>query len=207
MPGPSEPKRISPFLNPLVDELLQLWEGVHVSTSNTFTLRAALLCFISDIPATRKVCGFPGFRARLGCSKCLKQFPCDGFGERTDYSGYEQSTWVLQTKEQHLLSLQEVCKATTPTEQRAMQRMHGVSWSELCRLPYFDIVRCHLIDPMHNLYLGTAKHMVKIWKDNVLIKQDNLGLIQAKIFLFHLVLGEYLIKLDQILQAWQLISG
>ena len=129
MPGPSEPKRISPFLNPLVDELLQLWEGVHVSTSNTFTLRAALLCFISDIPATRKVCGFLGFRARLGCSKCLKQFPCDGFGEPTDYSGYERSTWVLRTKEQHLLSLQEVCKATTPTEQREMHRMHGVSWS------------------------------------------------------------------------------
>ena len=31
MPGPSEPKRISPFLYPLVDDLLQLWEGVHVS--------------------------------------------------------------------------------------------------------------------------------------------------------------------------------
>ena len=34
---------------------------------------------------------------------------------------------------------------------------------------------------MHNLYLDTAKHMVNIWKDNGLIKQDNLGLIQAKI--------------------------
>ena len=85
MPGPSEPKRIDPFLSPLVDELMQLWEGVGVSanTMSTFTLRAALLCFISDIPATRKVCGFPGFRAKLGCSKCLKEFPCEGFGERT----------------------------------------------------------------------------------------------------------------------------
>ncbi len=24
---------------------------------------------------------------------------------------------------------------------------------------YFDPVRMHLIDPMHNLYLGTAKHL------------------------------------------------
>ena len=90
MPGPTEPKRISPFLDPLIDELLQLWEGVPLSTetpNSSLTLRAALLCFISDIPATRKVCGFPGFKARLGCSKCLKEFPCEGFGERTDYSG------------------------------------------------------------------------------------------------------------------------
>ena len=129
MPGPSEPKRISPFLNPLVDDLLQLWEGVRVSTNaiSTFTLRAALLCFISDIPATRKVCGFPGFRARLGCSKCLKQFPCEGFGERTDYSGYERSNWVIRTKEQHLLLLES--QAATPTERQEMQRRHGVSWS------------------------------------------------------------------------------
>lgn len=63
IPGPSEPKRINPFLNLLVDELLHLWEGVLVSSeSHTFTLRAMLMCFISDVPATRKICGFPGVR-------------------------------------------------------------------------------------------------------------------------------------------------
>ena len=63
IPGPSEPKRINPFLNLLVDELLHLWEGVPVSSeSHTFTLRAMLMCFISDVPATRKICGFPGVR-------------------------------------------------------------------------------------------------------------------------------------------------
>lgn len=62
MPGPTEPKRISPFLDPLIDEPLNLWDGVSI----------ALLCFISDIPATRKIGGFPVFNARLGCSKCLK---------------------------------------------------------------------------------------------------------------------------------------
>ena len=28
-----------------------------------------------------------------------------------------------------------------------------------------DIVQCHVIDPMHNLFLGTAKNMMKVWKD------------------------------------------
>lgn len=72
-------------------------------------------------------------------------------------------------------------KASSPTERQAPTRRMGVSWSVLCRLPYFDIVKCHLIDPMHNLYLGTAKHIVKIWKDKGLIKQEHLNVIQTKI--------------------------
>ena len=32
---------------------------------------------------------------------------------------------------------------------------HGVRWTELARLPYFDLVRHTIIDLMHNLLLGT----------------------------------------------------
>ena len=114
IPGPTEPKRI---INLLVDELLQLWAGITVSSENkTLTLHAMLLCFISDIPATRKVCGFPGVKARLGCSKCMKEFPCEGFGERTDNLGYDRTTWVMQSMEQNLHSTELVKNAKTPTE-------------------------------------------------------------------------------------------
>lgn len=99
-------------------------------------VRAALLCFISDIPTTRKVCGFPGLRAKLGCSKCLKVFPCVGFGEPTDYSGYERHKWRLRTKEQHLQSLKYIKMVNTQTERQEKQRKYGVLWSKLCRLPY-----------------------------------------------------------------------
>lgn len=34
---------------------------------------------------------------------------------------------------------------------------------------------------MHNLYLGTAKHMVRVWKEKGLIRQEDLHLIQVKI--------------------------
>ena len=34
---------------------------------------------------------------------------------------------------------------------------------------------------MHNLYLGTAKHMVRVWKEKGLIWQEDLHLIQVKI--------------------------
>ena len=75
IPNPTEPKRIeNPSLDPFVNELLQLWKGVTLTSGdvNSFTLRAAHLSYISDVPATRKVCGFQGFLAKLVCSKCFK---------------------------------------------------------------------------------------------------------------------------------------
>lgn len=48
------------------------------------TIRAALLCTASDIPATRKLCGFVGHGALKGCSRCLKSFPTTEFGTKPD---------------------------------------------------------------------------------------------------------------------------
>ena len=34
-------------------------------------------------------------------------------------------------------------------------------------LECFDCVRFHIFDPMHNLFLGTAKHIMKnVWLDD-----------------------------------------
>ena len=45
-------------------------------------------------------------------------------------------------------------------------------------LPYFDCVRFHVIDPMHNIFTGTAKHvMTKVWmkKDDPVINLARAG--------------------------------
>ena len=41
----------------------------------------------------------------------------------------------------------------------------GARYSELLRLPYFDTVQYHCVHVMYNPWLGTAKHMLSIWKD------------------------------------------
>ena len=82
LPGPHEPsKTMNDYLKPLVDELLELWQGVIMkSASKTdMMVRAALLCTACDIPASRKVSGFVGHNALHGCSKCLKSFPTSSF--------------------------------------------------------------------------------------------------------------------------------
>ena len=81
IPGPSEPSHnINTFLQPLVLELKEFWQGICLNVyrsagvSNEVLVRCALLCIACDIPAGRKVCGFLSHSAAKGCSKCYKEF-------------------------------------------------------------------------------------------------------------------------------------
>jgi hypothetical protein len=50
-------------------------------------------------------------------------------------------------------------------------KQHGVRWSELLRLPYWDPTRFIVIDGMHNLFLGLVQHH---FRDLIMIdKQAN----------------------------------
>ena len=77
IPGPHEPdsNHLNPYLEPMVSDLIKLWQGVVIKTSGSMfsctVLRAALSYICCDLPATRKVCGFYGCNARYGYSKCL----------------------------------------------------------------------------------------------------------------------------------------
>lgn len=69
-------------MEPLVSELQQFWNpGVRLFTAESpkfrLQFRLALMCVACDIPAARKVCGFLGHSANLGCSRCLKFFQVD----------------------------------------------------------------------------------------------------------------------------------
>ena len=75
---------INTYLDPLVEELKQLWKpGVSMVCSNGRST-AAVLCVACDVPAARKVCGFLGHTAKKGCSKCVKEFIIGSFGEKVD---------------------------------------------------------------------------------------------------------------------------
>ena len=73
IPGPNEPKGdINSFLQPLVSELLDFWDGIPMSVHGQDGLqeiKCALLCVASDLPAACKVYVFLGHSARLGCSR------------------------------------------------------------------------------------------------------------------------------------------
>lgn len=98
LPGSDEPKHdMNEFLQPLVEDLLSLWErGIQVKgpDGSSVTVKCAVGCLACDIPASRKAAGFVGHSARLGCSKCKKEFQTvGGFGGKVDYSGFTREDW------------------------------------------------------------------------------------------------------------------
>ena len=98
-----------------------------------------------------------------GCSKCWKEFPRKAFGDRPDYSGYDADNFRPRYGMAHKLRAKEIQNAKTKTERAALEKKYGVRYSYLFELPYYDPVRMHVIDPMHNLLLGTAKRMFLTW--------------------------------------------
>lgn len=187
IPGPHEPElTMNSFLEPLVKELLDLWGGVVIKTdSSTVVVRAALLCVACDIPAARKVCGFTGHSSFHACSRCFKEFPTAVFGEKPDYSGFDTSKWPPRSLEDHKEYAIRHLNSNTRTAQKKIEREHGCRYSVLLELPYFDPIRMCIVDPMHNLLLGTAKHMLSVWKELNFFTSEQFELIQQKVDSFH----------------------
>lgn len=79
------------------------------------------------------------------------------------FGGCRDSTELMtdfppRTHEEHVRLAYEYRNLATEKERKAFHIQHGVRWSELVRLPYFDMVRMGIIDPMHNLLLGKHQH-------------------------------------------------
>lgn len=73
---------------------------------------------------------------------------------------------------------------TTQAARDKIETEHGSRFTSLMHLEYFNSVRFHIIDPMHNLFLGTAKHMVKcIWlnDENPKIPKSRHAVLQSKL--------------------------
>lgn len=166
MPGPKEPHtyEMNHYLQPLVSDFLRFYNGVSMATHqcpNGTTVRAALFNVACDIPASRKVSGFTSHNSTRACNKCTREFVVFPGTSNLDYSG--STLGDQRTKESNAVAAQEWRQAETDAARHRHERENGTRWSEVHRLPYFDPVHDTVIDPMHNLFLGTAKRMVDIW--------------------------------------------
>lgn len=123
-----EPKSLNSFLMPIINELKGLWKGVKLKTSKSITPvthRAAVILASSDIPASRKLCGFKGHAAHRGCSKCFKFFP-SSFTEKTDYSGFDVSDWPIRNIRTRRKHANIVKNASNKTQQEKLAKQYGV---------------------------------------------------------------------------------
>jgi NTP pyrophosphatase (non-canonical NTP hydrolase) len=83
IPGPKQCKDLNSFLIPLIEELLELAEGVESSkvacdadddneaeAGGRFWLRAFLILLFGDIPAVAKLLAMKGHNAVVPCRAC-----------------------------------------------------------------------------------------------------------------------------------------
>ena len=87
---------------------------------------------------------------------CLKEFSCEAFGTKGNYSGYAREMWEM-------CSHQVQCSS----DFKMYEKKYGVRYSELLGLAYFAIVEYHVVDPMHNLLLGYLLTMWNLDKNTV----------------------------------------
>lgn len=166
IPGPSEPStaEMNHFLRPLVDELLRFWHsGYYFSRTAAYQsgrlVRAVVIPLVCDVPALRKVAGFMGHSGHSFCSFCRLQ--------DHNIANFDVETWPRYTRDEYLSLASKWRDAPTDKDRDALWKQHPIRWSELLRLPYWDITKYAVLDAMHNLFLGDLRrHLVEIWKMN-----------------------------------------
>ena len=155
------------------------------SISWMYYVRAALLCVSCDLPAARKALGFASYSSHYGCSKCTTYFPSLGSMKKLDYSDFDWQKWVPRDMASHRKSADSYLQCKTKSKMNKHISEGGVRYCPLLKLGYFDCIRFHVVDPMHNLLLGTAKHVLETWIDNNVLTRQGLKLVQSVVESLH----------------------
>ena len=112
------------------------------------------------------------YSAKLGCSRCLNKFTGS-----VGAIGFDRQNWPLRSGPDHRAKAESLLQCVTKTELQQAESKTGCRYSVLLQLPYFDAPKMLIVDPMHNLFLGSAKHYIKhIWLSRNII---NSTLIQS----------------------------
>lgn len=163
IPGPNAPSdhEINYFLEPIIDEMLELWRhGVFLSRTSMrphgHRIRCAIGPLVCDLPAARQMSGFAHYRSRNFCSECTQTLD--------NINDLDYHTWTKRTCRAHRAAAKAWRDAESQEEREGLMRVHGVRWSELLRLPYWDPTTFTVIDPMHAFYLRLFQHHCRsVW--------------------------------------------
>jgi hypothetical protein len=180
LPGPNEVKlhKINHFLAPIVDELLEFWNGIEIPAAGK-NVRVALICCSNDIPAARKLCGHVS--ALVGCHRCYKV--ASSSGNKLNFGGFDDmDDWFVERDlEEHRRNAEDWRLCKSEEERKRHVSSTHVRWTELLRLPYFNPIRHLIVDPMHCLFLGVAHWIIKkLWIDGNRITKHNLEKMEER---------------------------
>ena len=82
---------------------------------------------------------------------------------------------IRRSNQKHRDDVEITLTCSSKSARKHKESELGCRYSSLLKLSYFDTVQMLTIDPMHNLYLGTAKYIFNdIWIKNGLITNAHL---------------------------------
>lgn len=161
--GPGEPKgpQMNAILNPLVDILLVLWyDGIFLTEACGYPhgrrLHAAVCLGIFDWPAFSSMCGYPNHENEIFCPCCNIPY--------SDIDNTHFRSWVPRHWPGDKASAIKWNDASSQGARDAVEKLTGIRWSVLWRLPYWQGFRMAPSDRMHmfDLRMG-PRHCRDIW--------------------------------------------
>jgi hypothetical protein len=173
IPGPRKPlkSQINDFTALLVNDLLQFWHpGVFFTSTAKFPsgqlVQCALVPLICDAIGARSSAGFHSITSQFVCTYCKL--------EKSDLKNFDCATWPSHHILAHHATAEAWKNAMSPADKLAIEEKHGVYWSELLHLLYWNPILFTVIDTMHNLYLGLFEnHCHDIWGMDVTVEDGD----------------------------------
>lgn len=92
-------------------------------------------------------------------------FKYDKDSNKMNFSGYNKEEWSIRDLLVHHQQCKDYLLSQTKSERQSIEKEYGKRYSALVDLPYFNLIRYSVVDPMHNLFLGKAKHVMQVWMD------------------------------------------
>ena len=182
IPGPKKPKDVDSFLFPLVEELLELSQGVRAfdaSTGHYFRLRAFLILAFGDIPAVSLILKMKGHNGIRSCRSCnikglrvpdtdstmhyvpldRSSHPCAG-----PIPKYDPRNLPLRSHEEFHANAQAVITAETRAEEERLGKLYGIKGRTiLLSLDSLSFPHSFPYDFMHLIYENLIKNLILLW--------------------------------------------
>jgi Transposase family tnp2 len=176
IPGPRKPSLtdVNHSIKLLVDVLLEffdpgVWYSRTAKHSHGRRVRAILVPVVSDMLAARQAGGFASPTATFFCTLCNLNIQ--------DIENLDRRTWPERNVDEHCQFARRWKDAQTTKEQETLFKEHGIRWSPLLELPYWNPILFTAIEPMHVFDAGLFQtHCRQVWGiDTTALSGDGLS--------------------------------
>lgn len=157
IPGPLEPSLtdLNYYIRPIVDDMVEAWcNGIRFTRTprapDGRDTRSAIAAVVNDLPAARKAAALAGHKSHFYCSVCTCYGSTRGC---TDFHN-----WQVRDHNEMRKHAEAWRDAASSVERDKIFQAHGVRWSELWRLPYWDPPRQLVVDSMHCILEGLGQY-------------------------------------------------